>query len=266
MAKNASSIFYWNDWMNDTELQLASASSRGIWANALARMAGASPRGKLSGPITDMPRLLNCTEDEFTKFLQEIQGYKFGDVTFSNSNVTIVNRRMFREDKKRESNKLKVAEWRRNHQCNPNVTDPPIPIPIPIPKNTTNAKVVFENGSFKNISSEILNKWKSAYPALDIHREIQKAESWALANPQNRKSNWTRFLNNWLSRAQDKAPPKRESIIMPQRQPKHRCQKCEEMVFEVVDHRGQQVCEKCLQILAPEIPDKLKGILSAIVK
>ena len=29
---------------------------------------------------------------------------------------------------------------------------------------------------------------------------------WAKANPKNRKSNWRRFIANWLSRTQDKAP------------------------------------------------------------
>jgi len=272
MAKNASSIFYWNDWMNDTELQLSSASTRGIWSNALARMAGATPRGKLSGPIEDMPRLLNCTEDEFTKFLNEISFYKFGDVTICNSSVTVVNRRMMREEKERESTRLRVKRHRNGAEkrsCNNEVTTPPIPSPIPIPipkKETTTEKVIFENGSFKNISSEVMEKWRSAFPAIDIHGEIQKAEAWVISNPQNKKSQWMRFLNGWFTRAQDKAPPKREVFRMPKLEPRHICNKCDMKVHEVVEHRGQMVCENCLRILAPEIPDKMKAILNSIVK
>lgn len=48
--------------------------------------------------------------------------------------------------------------------------------------------------------------FNSAYPAADIDGEIAKAHAWVLANPKNRKSNWGRFLNSWLQKAQDKAP------------------------------------------------------------
>lgn len=47
--------------------------------------------------------------------------------------------------------------------------------------------------------------WKAAYPAIDVETQLASAEAWARANPANRKSNWKRFLTNWMSRAQEKA-------------------------------------------------------------
>ena len=38
--------------------------------------------------------------------------------------------------------------------------------------------------------------------------EIKAMEAWLLANPNNTKSNYERFITNWLKRAQDKAPRK----------------------------------------------------------
>ncbi len=57
------------------------------------------------------------------------------------------------------------------------------------------------------VPPQILTVWKSAYPAVDVEIEIQAAAAWILSNPKNRKSNWSRFLTNWLKRAQDRAPP-----------------------------------------------------------
>ena len=56
-----------------------------------------------------------------------------------------------------------------------------------------------------NVSGKDWELWKSAYPAVDISTELSKAEAWAHSNPKNRKSNWRRFLNSWMSRAQDSA-------------------------------------------------------------
>jgi hypothetical protein len=66
-------------------------------------------------------------------------------------------------------------------------------------------KVEFTNSLFHNIPTELLSKWESSYPAIDIKNEITKAEAWVLANPKLKKSNWGRFLNNWMTRAQDRA-------------------------------------------------------------
>jgi hypothetical protein len=51
-------------------------------------------------------------------------------------------------------------------------------------------------------------QWEKAYPAVDLQTELAKAGAWLLANPKNQKSNYARFLTNWLVRSQDKAPPK----------------------------------------------------------
>lgn len=63
-----------------------------------------------------------------------------------------------------------------------------------------------ENGEWSGISDGIWSSWNSAYPALDLDRELAKAGAWLLANPKNKKSNYARFLTNWLGRAQDSAP------------------------------------------------------------
>jgi hypothetical protein len=47
--------------------------------------------------------------------------------------------------------------------------------------------------------------WAKAYPAADIDRELARAASWCISDPRRgRKSNYSRFLNSWLARCQDR--------------------------------------------------------------
>ena len=66
-------------------------------------------------------------------------------------------------------------------------------------------KVTWSEAGFE-IPASIKTGFSTAYPAVLIDAEIAKAHAWVLANPANRKSQWGRFLNKWLERAQDKAP------------------------------------------------------------
>ncbi len=48
--------------------------------------------------------------------------------------------------------------------------------------------------------------WQRTYPAIDVHQELNAMESWLDANPTRRKTSRgiKRFINSWLSRAQDR--------------------------------------------------------------
>lgn len=67
--------------------------------------------------------------------------------------------------------------------------------------------VTFGAGGEWTIPNPLREQWRAAYPAVSVEAELAKASAWLTANPKNRKSNYARFLNSWLSRAQDKAPP-----------------------------------------------------------
>ena len=57
-----------------------------------------------------------------------------------------------------------------------------------------------------SIPDALLEQWKGAYPAVVIDTEVAKAAAWLMSNPANQKSNYARFLTNWLAKAQDRAP------------------------------------------------------------
>jgi len=63
----------------------------------------------------------------------------------------------------------------------------------------------YDAGRFDHVPPNLVEKWQQAYPAVDVLSELRRMEAWASANPVNRKSNWQRFIVNWLTRAQDRA-------------------------------------------------------------
>jgi hypothetical protein len=57
-----------------------------------------------------------------------------------------------------------------------------------------------------NLTQSQIDKWREAYPSLDILGECKKALAWIEANPEKRKTakGMKTFLVNWLNRSQDR--------------------------------------------------------------
>jgi hypothetical protein len=72
--------------------------------------------------------------------------------------------------------------------------------------------------SWSGIVAEDMDAWAGAYPACNISQELAKAGEWLIANPARAvKSNYRRFIVNWLSRSQDRgggAPSNRPTVDM----------------------------------------------------
>lgn len=74
-------------------------------------------------------------------------------------------------------------------------------------RSTASVPKPFFNTSIRkweNITDDMIAMWEKAYPACDMERELTKMAVWILENPKKgHKSNWGRFITNWLSRSQD---------------------------------------------------------------
>ena len=94
--------------------------------------------------------------------------------------------------------------------------DCPSPSPSQVnPKpSVSHEKIVFDGSSFQNVNGQ-LEGWKKAYPAVNVENELLKAAVWLIANPKNKKSNYARFLTNWISKAQDSAPRVQSASVIP---------------------------------------------------
>jgi len=80
------------------------------------------------------------------------------------------------------------------------------------------------------VDSELLARWKEAYPAVDVLHEIKAAFEWVEANPTRRKSNWRRFLVNWLKRSQDRAQSRMRDTPGEARRPQEETQHTEDQI------------------------------------
>jgi hypothetical protein len=74
----------------------------------------------------------------------------------------------------------------------------------PGPKNSDFLFFCFELKKFVGIEKEDLESWKSAYPEVDLGKEISRATEWILSNPSKRKKLWRKFLTGWLKNENDK--------------------------------------------------------------
>lgn len=61
------------------------------------------------------------------------------------------------------------------------------------------------DGGWTGIQDADREQWGKAFPACDLDRQLAAMGVWLEANPSKaRKSAWTRFISNWLTRSQDK--------------------------------------------------------------
>jgi uncharacterized protein YdaU (DUF1376 family) len=65
-------------------------------------------------------------------------------------------------------------------------------------------------GTEFQVFAETVTEWQSLYPGVDVLQELRKMRGWLLANLQRRKTarGIRKFINAWLSRAQDESSNK----------------------------------------------------------
>ena len=70
----------------------------------------------------------------------------------------------------------------------------------------TGIKIILNDKSFYDVPVGKLAIWREAYPAVDVESELKKMTAWCDSNPTKRKTRRgvEAFINNWLSRAQDR--------------------------------------------------------------
>ena len=57
------------------------------------------------------------------------------------------------------------------------------------------------NNFFKLIDIEWLDALKKAYPNVDVDQELDNSKMWLLSNTSQAKSNFKKFVNNWMAKS-----------------------------------------------------------------
>lgn len=109
--------FFPGDFIKDT--RGLSPSTKGIWIDLICFVWGNEPRGQITAEFDSLRRMLGCSEDELNRALSEFINHKVCEVvTESNGFVTVISRRIKREEKNRENTKLRVERFREKQECN----------------------------------------------------------------------------------------------------------------------------------------------------
>lgn len=78
---------------------------------------------------------------------------------------------------------------------------------------------LLNDGSEFGLTKAQLDEFQDLYAGIDVLQQVKSVKAWCLANPKNRKtrSGAMKFLNAWLSRAQNQAPTRTTSGPAPQK-------------------------------------------------
>lgn len=82
------------------------------------------------------------------------------------------------------------------------------------PSSMIAASFVLNDGTMFDITEDDVEKYKNLYPGIDVMQELRNIVGWCDSNPKNRKTRngAKRFVNGWLSRAQNRAPANKKSV------------------------------------------------------
>ncbi len=206
MGKAPASQFYWGDLRRDVEYHLMSFEARGVWVEMLTCMWDARERGKIEGTLEQLSILIGCPLDKLTNAVREINVTKTGDVTNGNEIVTIINRRMFREEKSRISTRLRVKHHRdekEKRDSNANVT-----LASSSSSSSSSSSIKKENNKRKKSICD--EEWvkslqeKTCYSHLNVIDQLQRCIAWFDA--KGITVSRQRFLN-WLNNPKFNSKP-----------------------------------------------------------
>lgn len=111
MSKRPAFMFYTGDWLKDPCLSMCSPQTRGIWIDAMCAM-HESDSGTLTGTPDQLARVLRCSPSDVLSAIGELKATKTAEIRESHGNVTLVSRRMQREAKDRENERLRQKRKR----------------------------------------------------------------------------------------------------------------------------------------------------------
>ena len=114
--------FYVKDWKADTDG--LSPAAKGAWIQICCTLHLADKRGRATREVVAWARIIGRKPSEVDMLMREIVNCECADVTFRNSRITVVSRRMDRERKEKEQNALRQSRHRASRKNNKKVTPP----------------------------------------------------------------------------------------------------------------------------------------------
>lgn len=116
-------------------------------------------RGILRGTASELSRMLGLSQSDFERLIAELEFTKTADVTRDNGIITVVSRRMIRDEKNRNSNAYRQAKHRTKNKNNGRMMD----------MSQMNNKDISSSSSYSDLSNKELvrsrfDKFWKLYP------------------------------------------------------------------------------------------------------
>jgi len=156
MSKLPYMQFFPSDWLRDTKV--LSPEAKAVWIDILALAWNEPERGVYKRPIPAFCREHQLDGERGPSILEELK--LVATVTISNHCVTVISRRMIKEEKHRESNRIKVNRFR----SRAGVTD-------------GNQNVTHKKSEVRSQKSEVINnKDLTPLPPFEIPEDLKPNE------------------------------------------------------------------------------------------
>jgi hypothetical protein len=113
--------FYGSDWLKDT--RCLTLEEKGAWIDLIVYMWECKPRGQFERTFEEIGLMLGVDQDRAKGIIEKLHSKKILDmrlssfvdsVTNGNSRVTVMSRRIMREENERESTRIRVERFRSN--------------------------------------------------------------------------------------------------------------------------------------------------------
>lgn len=198
MGKNPAFQFYPNDWTRDLEEH--PLEIEGAWIRICCKLWWSETRGKLTKSPLQWARVLRVTEDKAMEILNYIQSEKIGkipqDLSQCNDIVTVMSRRMVRDNKERELTRLRVKRYREKKACNGSVTQ----MKQDSSSSSSSSKEIYKEKVI--LSQDEYKKLCEDFGTEIINSKIEDLSNYSGTNPKKFKSyqDHNLVIRTWLKK------------------------------------------------------------------
>ena len=243
MGKAPAFQFYPGDWTRD--LDEHPLEIEGAWIRICCKLWWSETRGEIAKDLVQWARILRADEQKALDILIYLKEEKIAEIptelpddpSLCNGKITVISRRMVREEKERKNNRKRQQRYRDKAESNDNVTDgsrkhnasvtapsstssstststskkktvssepetdpePPV-IFIPILKEKKTGKTEF------GVTQPDIDEWTESFPAVDVMQTLRNIREWNLSHPSKRKTlrGVRAHITGWMARDQDR--------------------------------------------------------------
>ena len=200
----------------DSSIWLEEDATRIVWITLLAAMDDDSIAH--FSAMENLARRANVSVQRAQKAVEVLQSPdpESGDPEFEGRRIErvaggwyILNgpkyREMYNRAIQKEQTRLRVQKHRKK-ACNNNGVTPPLLLDDVHEIESERVQIAWSlKIGWQGIDEKEKAEWAAAYPACDIDRQLRAMEQWCKSNPTKaHKSNWRKFITNWLSKQQDR--------------------------------------------------------------